>query len=204
MKRILSGLALISISLIAAQTYTPNVENGKKLYVGKCFACHGMKAEKKALGVSKVINTFNEKDLVTALNGYKDGTYGGAMKGIMKTQVKSYNKNQIEDLAAYISTLNENKVGVKSVAYVPNVENGKKLYKGKCFACHGMNAEKKALGVSEVINTFNEKDLVTALSGYQDGTYGGAMKGIMKTQVKNYNKNQIDDIATYISTLKVK
>ena len=71
----------------------------------KCSGCHGMKAEKIAMGKSKVINEMSAPEISAALNGYKDGTYGGAMKGLMKGQVASLDAKQIDSLAAYIATL---------------------------------------------------------------------------------------------------
>ena len=53
----------------------------------KCAGCHGANGEKKALGKSKVISNMAKADIVAALKGYKDGTYGGPMKGLMKGQV---------------------------------------------------------------------------------------------------------------------
>jgi len=54
-----------------------------------CLSCHGEHFEKHALGKSKIVQNMNEKEIAKALNGYKDGTYGGPMKGIMKNQVNS-------------------------------------------------------------------------------------------------------------------
>ena len=71
----------------------------------KCTACHGVNAEKVALGKSKVINAMSEAEIVNALNGYKDGTYGGAMKGLMKGQVAKLTAQEIDSLAAYVVTL---------------------------------------------------------------------------------------------------
>jgi cytochrome c553 len=75
------------------------------------------------------------------------------------------------------------------------------LYK-KCAGCHGVHAQKKALGKSKVINTFTSAEIVTALKGYKAGTYGGAMKGLMKGQVANLDDKQIETLAKYIPTLK--
>ncbi|MEA3554001.1 MAG: cytochrome c, partial [Campylobacterota bacterium] len=38
------------------------------------------------------------------LKGYKDGTYGSVMKGVMKGQVVSLNDEQIESIAKFIAT----------------------------------------------------------------------------------------------------
>ncbi len=54
-----------------------------------CVGCHGANFEKKAMGKSKVVKDMSKADIIAALKGYKAGTYGGAMKGIMVGQVKS-------------------------------------------------------------------------------------------------------------------
>ena len=43
--------------------------------------------------------------IVQALNGYKDGTYGGVMKNIMKGQVATKTDAEIDALATFISNL---------------------------------------------------------------------------------------------------
>ena len=71
----------------------------------------------------------------------------------------------------------------------------------KCSACHGANAEKKALGKSQIIKGWEVAKIKKALHGYKDGTYGGAMKGLMKGQVSNLSDSNIEEIAKYISKL---
>lgn len=71
----------------------------------KCASCHGQKAEKSALGKSQVIAGWDVSKIDKALHGYKDGSYGGAMKGLMKSQVQSLNDAQITALAEYINSL---------------------------------------------------------------------------------------------------
>ena len=78
--------------------------DGAALY-NKCAGCHGAQGEKKALGKSKIINDMTKEDLVTALNGYKDGSYGASMKALMKGQVAKLDVNEVEALADYISSL---------------------------------------------------------------------------------------------------
>jgi cytochrome c len=68
----------------------------------KCAACHGTKGEKHALGKSKIINTLTPSEIETALNGYKDGTYGGSMKALMKGQAASLSEEDIKAIAAFI------------------------------------------------------------------------------------------------------
>lgn len=97
------------------QTNQPKVEEAKSEVVvasndgetlfKTCTSCHGTKGEKEALGKSQVIAGWDKDRVVKALNGYKDGTYGGVMKGIMKPHVETKTPEQIEILANYISKL---------------------------------------------------------------------------------------------------
>ena len=80
------------------------VLDAKELYK-TCSGCHGQSGEKVALGKSKIIKGWSVKDTTIALNGYKDGSYGGAMKGLMKGQVNKLDAEQIAVLAQYISKL---------------------------------------------------------------------------------------------------
>jgi len=78
---------------------------GSAIY-SKCVACHGAKAELKALGKSEVIAGWDAKKIVADLEGYKNGTinkYG--MAASMKAQVASLSKEDMEAVAEYISKL---------------------------------------------------------------------------------------------------
>ena len=68
----------------------------------------------------------------------------------------------------------------------------------KCSACHGVNGEKAALGKSKIIKDLSKADFVSALKGYQDGTYGGAQKGLMVGQVKDMTEATMNEIADTI------
>ena len=88
---------LIALAVTAAL----NAADGVVLFK-KCAACHGAHGEKKALGKSKVIAKMSPAEIETALKGYKDGTYGGAMKGLMKGQVAGLDDAKITSVAEYI------------------------------------------------------------------------------------------------------
>ncbi|WP_375723949.1 cytochrome C [Arcobacter sp. KX21116] len=68
----------------------------------KCVACHGANGEKAALGKSKIIKDMSKAEIVSALKGYKDGTYGGPMKGVMKAQVATLSDADIQTIADQI------------------------------------------------------------------------------------------------------
>ena len=68
-----------------------------------------------------------------------------------------------------------------------------------CAACHGANGEKAALGKSKIIKDMPKAEFVAALKGYQDGTYGGAMKNLMVGQVKGLDEATIQALADQIA-----
>lgn len=84
---------------------------------------------------------------------------------------------------------------------VTTTPDGKKLY-NKCIGCHGQNGEKKALNKSEIIKNWDATKIASALKGYKEGTYGGAMKGVMKSQVATLSDSEIELLSEYITTLK--
>ena len=51
------------------------------------------------MGKSKKVNEMTKADIETALKGYKDGSYGGAMKGIMKGQASKLSDDDIKGIA---------------------------------------------------------------------------------------------------------
>lgn len=95
--KILGAMALLGVtSLFAA--------DGATLFKA-CATCHGANAEKHALNKSQIIKGWDAAKIEAALHGYKDGSYGGAMKGVMKGQVARLSDDDIKALAAHISSL---------------------------------------------------------------------------------------------------
>ncbi len=78
--------------------------DGKTIYK-VCSSCHGANGEKAALGKSQIIKGWDVIKTTNALKGYRDGTYGGAMKSLMAGQVKSLNEVDMNIVAEYISKL---------------------------------------------------------------------------------------------------
>lgn len=69
----------------------------------------------------------------------------------------------------------------------------------KCAGCHGATGEKAALGKSKIIKDLTKAEFVAAMKGYQAGTYGGAMKGLMAGQVKGLDDATIQALADKIA-----
>jgi cytochrome c553 len=93
MKKTLVTLSVVAIA--ATSTFASNT--------AACVGCHGANFEKSALGKSKVVKDMTKADIVTALKGYKDGSYGGAMKGVMKGQADKLSDADIEAIATEIT-----------------------------------------------------------------------------------------------------
>lgn len=70
--------------------------------LGACKGCHGQNFEKKALGKSKIVKDMSKADVAKALVGYKNGSYGGPMKGVMKGQVARYSDADLKAAADQI------------------------------------------------------------------------------------------------------
>lgn len=69
----------------------------------RCATCHGANGEKAALGgKSKVIKNMTKAEVTAALKGYKAGTYGGVMKGMMAGQVKNLSDADMEAIGNLI------------------------------------------------------------------------------------------------------
>jgi len=67
-----------------------------------CAGCHGQHFEKVAMGKSKIVKDMSEADILISLKGYKAGTYGGAMKGLMKGQVANLSDADMAAMAKAI------------------------------------------------------------------------------------------------------
>lgn len=67
-----------------------------------CVSCHGVKYDKKALGKSKIVKDMSIDDIEDSLIGYKNGTYGGLMKGMMVSHVSKYSEDELREIAVQI------------------------------------------------------------------------------------------------------
>jgi cytochrome c-type protein NapB len=85
------------VTTIVALTATTALMAG--VNAGACKGCHGQSFEKKALGKSKDVSAMTHADIAAALKGYKAGTYGGPMKGLMKGQVAKYSDADLDAFA---------------------------------------------------------------------------------------------------------
>lgn len=90
---------------------------------------------------------------------------------------------------------------VLGITSILGAADGAALFQ-KCTSCHGSNGEKHALNKSKIINEMSKEEIITALKGYKDGSYGGAMKALMKGQISTYDDMQINTVAEFIAAKK--
>jgi cytochrome c553 len=95
-----NSFSFFNNELISSQT----VPNTITKILKKCVACHGKDWSKSALGKSKIVKDMSQEDIAIALKGYKNGTYGGQMKGLMKGQVARYSDSELEAMAEAIKS----------------------------------------------------------------------------------------------------
>jgi len=98
------------------------------------------------------------------------------------------------------ATKTEAKADAKAAA--GDAEKGKAVY-ARCAGCHGQNAEKQAMGKSEVIAGWDAAKVVEALKGYKAGTRNAhGMGGVMKGQANSLSDEDMANVAAYIASLK--
>jgi cytochrome c553 len=90
----------IIIATLALATFILAADAPAK-YVA-CKACHGTKGEINTMNKELVPANLSKADVEKALKGYKDGSFGGAQKALMKAQVAKLSDDDIKALAEYI------------------------------------------------------------------------------------------------------
>lgn len=91
MKKILVLLGFIGIGAIAAD-----------INLAACKGCHGVNWERSALMKSKIVKDLTKEEIDESLTGYKNGTYGGTMKGVMMGQLAKYSEEDIKSIVEQI------------------------------------------------------------------------------------------------------
>jgi len=96
-----------------------------------CAGCHGAHFEKHALGKSKIVANMSHKEVVKALLGYKNGTFGGSMKGVMQAQVAKYSVAELKAVKIGKSTGSKKSTSTsvkKAVKHVKAVSHKGNIY----------------------------------------------------------------------------
>jgi len=132
-------IAALSVNTVLADY--KSMSEGHALFK-QCTGCHGQAGERQALGKSLVINQMTKEQIVMSIEGYLDGTYGRNMKALMKGQVARLTKDQIENIAAYVASLNNNKL--KSLVVPPEPKNLSPVRKAQKYLPDSMKMKLKS------------------------------------------------------------
>lgn len=170
---VLSNTGIGLDKAVVRAEFNPNID------IKSCKSCHGVDWEKAALGYSKIVADMTKEEVTEALLGYKNGSYGRAMKGVMTTNVKMYTDEDLKKSGIGLDRAKE------KANFNPNIDVA------SCKACHGADWEKAALGYSKIVSHMSKEEVTKALLGYKNGTYGRAMKGVMTTNVKMYSDEDL-------------
>jgi len=105
----------LKILLLICTTTLLSANSAETMYLHKCAGCHGHNGGNTVLGKSKMINQMKAEEIELALYNYAAGTCEVEVtvcepKNPMiqygkRSIVKNFTKEQIHDLAVYISQL---------------------------------------------------------------------------------------------------
>ena len=82
--------------------------------------------------------------------------------------------------------------------------SGESIYQAKCASCHGKNAEKKALGHSNIIKGMPVDQFVTLTKAFATGEKKAMpiAKIVKKQFIDGYSVEEINEVAKYVHNLK--
>ena len=182
---------LLAVALLAQPALADgDVEAGKKLSY-TCLGCHGIEGYRNAYPSYRVPKLGGQKAgyLEIALRGYRDGT---RQHPTMVGQAQSLSDQDIQDLAAYLSSIGTETVeagGSQGVSFEKAAT---------CTACHGQNG----ISVNAMWPTLAgqyESYLLHALKQYRSG---GRSDPVMTAQAALLAEEDLPQLAKYFASLE--
>ena len=154
-----------------------DIERGKAVAY-TCLGCHGIEGYRNAYPSYRVPKLGGQKAayLVSALQGYRDGM---RPHKTMAAQATSLSDQDIEDVAAYLASLNNETVAAGGSKSVNLPEPA-----AACVACHGQNG----IAMSPTWPTLagqHEDYLVHALNEYRSGARKNAIMAQFAAQLSD-------------------
>jgi cytochrome c553 len=191
MKIVASAVTLLLAALVAQPALAEgDVEAGKQLAY-TCLGCHGIEGYRNAYPSFRVPKLGGQKAtyLEVALKGYRAGT---REHPTMQGQAMSLSDQEIQDVAAYLSSINDDSVAAGGT-------QGASFDKAAaCAACHGQNG----ISVNAMWPTLagqHEDYLVHAIRQYK----AGARKDpVMSAQAAMIAEEDIPLLAAYFASLE--
>lgn len=191
MKIVASAVTLLLAALVAQPALAEgDVEAGKQLAY-TCLGCHGIEGYRNAYPSFRVPKLGGQKAtyLEVALKGYRAGT---REHPTMQGQAMSLSDQEIQDVAAYLSSINDDSVAAGGT-------QGASFDKAAaCAACHGQNG----ISVNAMWPTLagqHEDYLVHAIRQYKAGT---RKDPVMSAQAAMIAEEDIPLLAAYFASLE--
>jgi cytochrome c553 len=108
LKSLVATLAFVAGGVLASSAMAADLNNGKALVEkGNCASCHGANLKTPIAPAYPKIAGQHADYLYNALKAYQvtNNPQIGRANAVMAGQVKSFNKSELQDMAAYIASL---------------------------------------------------------------------------------------------------
>lgn len=103
MKKSILLLGALSLFLIGPLGAAFGETDGAELYRKHCASCHGDDGTKVPVN-SVPINDQSTEEVTAKLEGYMDGSYGGANKKMMQMALKKLSDEEITSIITFMET----------------------------------------------------------------------------------------------------
>ena len=137
-------LFLLGLMCLPLITHAVDLENGKTI-ARSCALCHGAYGQGTPGPASPRLAGMPAGYLVKELEHYKDGSRTN-LRMYVTASLASMSEEDIDDVSAYFSSINLEKVGLPSSVPVwpGNHAEGKEIYEEECKTCHKKNGMGKS------------------------------------------------------------
>ena len=182
-----------------AKLYTGSIKSGQEKSA-LCTSCHTADGNSVIPGYPKLAGQ-SAVYLAKQLSDFKTGVRKNA---IMAGMAAGLSDDDMHDLASFYAVQTSSKGTDETSEY------GKKLYLGgdaskgitACVACHGITGKGVAQAGFPVVSHQNIDYLKQQLTTFRDGTRENDRNGIMRNIAIKLSDNDINELATYMSSMK--
>lgn len=200
-------LLCLTLGVSLQVTAKGDAEAGKAK-ITTCVACHGTDG-KSLVGMNPNLAGQHEKYLLKQLKEFKLGADTGGKEGrnnaVMFGMVASLTEQDMQDLAAYYSSL----PAVEGTTPEDVIEPGQKLYRGgdldrgitACIACHGPRGNGMGLANFPDISGQHAEYIKSQLENFRSGIRNNDQNGMMRDIAVRLTDKDIEILSKYLGGL---
>lgn len=197
-----------------AQTLVPTIIDlaaGRALYDATCVSCHGDQAQGNIALNAPKLSGQGDWYLSEQLTNFKKGIRGAHENDLYGRQMAAMaslltDDSAVANVVAYINSRPDERAS-PTLTQPGDNDNGARLYT-TCAVCHGNNGQGIEAMNAPRLAGMNDWYLVTQINNFKKGIRGaheqdkyGPQMALLTTMLKS--DRDINDVATYINTLKV-